>query len=187
MAFKRKAADTSAELFAAAALGLATLAITPAAQADAVSDFYTGKQLRILVGYGAGGDYDTVTRLMSKHLSKHIPGNPVIVARNPVGPGAARRCEVNPRRVRAAVGRPGPGVARKIQCRAAGPDQKSDGADRPEVGFRDYVSFSNKTGADCRRQPAPSPHTLIPSALCRGSISPSRYCFPWTPGTGPGE
>jgi hypothetical protein len=96
MAFKRKAADTSAELVTAAAGpvvpgkriepdferveirgGLTALAITPTAQADTASNFYTGKQLRILVGYGAGGGYDTVTRLMGKNLSKHIPGNPV--------------------------------------------------------------------------------------------------------------
>lgn len=61
-----------------------------AAKADAVADFYSGKQLRILIGYGAGGGYDTVTRLVSKHLSKHIPGNPTIVPQNMPGAGSMK-------------------------------------------------------------------------------------------------
>lgn len=68
----------------------AVLLAAPAAQADAVADFYKNKQLRILVGYGAGGGYDTVTRLVGKHLSKHIPGNPTIVVQNMTGAGSMK-------------------------------------------------------------------------------------------------
>ncbi len=69
---------TLAALVGAAALIFAA----PTANADAVSDFYTGKQLRILVGYGAGGGYDRVAHLMATHLSKHVPGNPTVIVQN---------------------------------------------------------------------------------------------------------
>lgn len=76
-------------LAAAAAVGMLSLA-APAAKADPVADFYSGKQLRILIGYGAGGGYDTVTRLMAKYFSKHIPGHPVIVPQNMPGAGSMK-------------------------------------------------------------------------------------------------
>lgn len=77
---------------AVSALAAATLslALSASAQADAVADFYKNKQLRVLVGYGAGGGYDTVTRLVGKHLSKHIPGNPTIVVQNMPGAGSMK-------------------------------------------------------------------------------------------------
>lgn len=75
---------------AALAGAAALLLAAPAAQADAVADFYKGKQLRILVGYGAGGGYDTVTRLLGKHLSRHVPGNPTIVVQNMPGAGSMK-------------------------------------------------------------------------------------------------
>ena len=68
----------------------ALLLSSPAAQADAVADFYTGKQVKILVGYGAGGGYDTVTRVVAKHLSKHIPGNPTVIVQNMTGAGSMK-------------------------------------------------------------------------------------------------
>jgi tripartite-type tricarboxylate transporter receptor subunit TctC len=61
-----------------------------AARADAVADFYRGKNLRILIGYGAGGGYDTTTRLFARHLSRHIPGNPTIVPQNMPGAGSRK-------------------------------------------------------------------------------------------------
>src|SRR5690606_7633668 len=73
-------------MMAAAAAMLAA----PAAQADAVADFYSGKQLKILIGFGAGGGYDTVTRVMARHLGKHIPGNPVVVPQNMPGAGSMK-------------------------------------------------------------------------------------------------
>jgi tripartite-type tricarboxylate transporter receptor subunit TctC len=71
-------------------LAAAALLAAPAAQADAISDFYSGKQLKILIGYGAGGGYDTTTRLVARHLAKHIPGNPTIVPQNMPGAGSMK-------------------------------------------------------------------------------------------------
>src|SRR6476659_8620940 len=50
-------------------------------------DFYAGKTITIVVGYSAGGGYDQYTRLLARHISRHIPGNPAIVVQNM--PGAA--------------------------------------------------------------------------------------------------
>ena len=56
--------------------GLAVFASHPAA-ADPISDFYSGpgKQMRIVVRTTVGGDYD-ISRIIARHLGKHIPGHP---------------------------------------------------------------------------------------------------------------
>jgi tripartite-type tricarboxylate transporter receptor subunit TctC len=69
------------------ALIAAVLAPTTAAP-QAVSDFYRGKQVRVLIGYSAGGGYDTYARLLARHLGKHIPGNPTVVPQNMPGAGS---------------------------------------------------------------------------------------------------
>lgn len=45
-------------------------------------DFYKGKSVKLIVGAAAGGGYDSHSRLVSKHMSGHIPGNPNIVVMN---------------------------------------------------------------------------------------------------------
>lgn len=47
--------------------------------------FYQGKVLRLIVGFAPGGGYDTYTRLLARHLGKHIPGNPSLVVENMAG------------------------------------------------------------------------------------------------------
>jgi tripartite-type tricarboxylate transporter receptor subunit TctC len=73
----------------ALAVLLAATAAVPA-QADAVADFYKGRQLTLQVGFGAGGGYDTTTRLVSRHFGKHIPGNPTVVVQNVPGAGSMK-------------------------------------------------------------------------------------------------
>lgn len=55
---------------------------------EAVSRFYAGKTITIVVGYAPGGGYDTAARLISRHLGKHIPGNPNIIVENMEGAGS---------------------------------------------------------------------------------------------------
>jgi len=50
--------------------------------------FYRGKVLRIIVGFPAGGGYDTYSRFLSRHMGKFIPGNPTIVVENMSGAGS---------------------------------------------------------------------------------------------------
>lgn len=54
----------------------------------AVANFYRGKTVRIIVGFSAGGGYDQYSRLIGRHLSKHLPGNPAIVVENMAGAGS---------------------------------------------------------------------------------------------------
>jgi tripartite-type tricarboxylate transporter receptor subunit TctC len=58
---------------------------TPAAHAQTVADFYRGKTINVLIGVGAGGEYDLIGRLITKYLPRHLPGNPTAVAQNMTG------------------------------------------------------------------------------------------------------
>lgn len=51
----------------------------------AVEEFYRGKNIRLLVGFTAGGGFDVLARLVARHFSKHIPGNPTVVVENMPG------------------------------------------------------------------------------------------------------
>jgi tripartite-type tricarboxylate transporter receptor subunit TctC len=66
-------------------LGAAALA-TPVA-ADAISDFYKGKRLQMLVGSSPGGGYDTYARMVTRHLGRYIGGNPRFIVKNMPGAG----------------------------------------------------------------------------------------------------
>jgi len=54
-------------------------------RADPVADFYRGKTINVLIGVGAGGEYDTIARLVARHIGRHIPGHPALVPQNLVG------------------------------------------------------------------------------------------------------
>src|SRR5262247_2952520 len=73
---------------------LATMLATPAgAQTDPVADFYRGKSVRLIVGYGPGGSYDLYGRIAAEFLGRHIPGNPTIVPVNMPGAGGFKAIE----------------------------------------------------------------------------------------------
>jgi tripartite-type tricarboxylate transporter receptor subunit TctC len=75
----------------AAILAAAFLPIfAEAANADDVEQFYNGKSIRVVIGHSAGGGYDLYARLLSKHLRKHIPGQPTIVPQSMTGAGGLR-------------------------------------------------------------------------------------------------
>jgi tripartite-type tricarboxylate transporter receptor subunit TctC len=72
----------------------AIFVLTPApSRAEASADFYRGRQITLIVGYGAGGGYDVYARLIARHLGKYIPGNPTVIVQNM--PGAASLRAVN--------------------------------------------------------------------------------------------
>ena len=60
------------------------------ARADAVSDFYTGKTVNLVIGYAPGGGYDLYARTLARHIGRHIPGNPSIVVQNMPGAGSIK-------------------------------------------------------------------------------------------------
>jgi tripartite-type tricarboxylate transporter receptor subunit TctC len=75
---------------APAAAGRAETAAIPtltAEQRRAAEAFYRYKTVRIVVGSGAGGGFDTTARLVSRHMGKHIPGTPTVIVENMPGGG----------------------------------------------------------------------------------------------------
>jgi tripartite-type tricarboxylate transporter receptor subunit TctC len=64
------------------------LACACRAGADPITDFYAGKTLRMLAGYGPGGGYDIYGRLVAEFLPKYLPGHPSIVTENMPGAGS---------------------------------------------------------------------------------------------------
>src|SRR5580704_10163486 len=66
------------------------LCLATTASAQTVEDFYRGRQLNLIVGYGPGGGYDITARLLARYLGKYIPGNPNIVVQNMAGAGSMR-------------------------------------------------------------------------------------------------
>jgi tripartite-type tricarboxylate transporter receptor subunit TctC len=62
----------------------------PAAQA-AAGEFYAGKTIEIIVPSGAGADsYDTLSRLVARHIGRHLAGNPNVIVENMPGAGGIR-------------------------------------------------------------------------------------------------
>jgi tripartite-type tricarboxylate transporter receptor subunit TctC len=73
---------------------VAGLLLLPATvQAQPVADFYKGKTVRLVIGYGPGGGYDIYGRLAAEFLGRHIPGNPTIVPVNMPGGGSLKAIE----------------------------------------------------------------------------------------------
>lgn len=70
------------------ALALSALVLCASASPSAsAQNFYKGKRINIVVGFSAGGGYDTYARLLARHFPKHVPGNPDVIVQNM--PGAA--------------------------------------------------------------------------------------------------
>ncbi len=74
----------------AAGFAAATIAMSPTAQAD---DFYKGKSVKMIIGYGPGGGYDVYGRLVARHLARMLPGSPTVVPQNMPGAGSARAAQ----------------------------------------------------------------------------------------------
>ena len=72
---------------------LVALSITLIFPVHAAAPFYEGKTIRIIVGFSAGGGFDTYSRLIARHLGRHIPGGPAVVVENM--PGAASLVSAN--------------------------------------------------------------------------------------------
>jgi tripartite-type tricarboxylate transporter receptor subunit TctC len=60
------------------------------AQADPTADFYKGKQINILVAFGAGGGYGIYAQLLAQYMGDHIPGHPNLVPQYMPGAGGAK-------------------------------------------------------------------------------------------------
>ena len=75
------------KLLSVAALATAALMTPQAANADAASDFYKDKTLKVVIGSRMGGAYGLYSQLLSRHVSKYLPGNPTVVPQSMPGSG----------------------------------------------------------------------------------------------------
>jgi tripartite-type tricarboxylate transporter receptor subunit TctC len=77
-------------MLSGAAFVIAAVTLFPPTQAHAqsVADFYRGKILRMLIGYGPGGGYDIYGRLVAEFLPRYLPGKPTIIPQNMPGAGS---------------------------------------------------------------------------------------------------
>ena len=71
------------------ALGLAAAIILQGvpASAQSVEQFYSGRQVRLIIGGGVGGGYDFYGRVVARTMSRYLPGHPTFVASNMPGAG----------------------------------------------------------------------------------------------------
>jgi tripartite-type tricarboxylate transporter receptor subunit TctC len=72
-------------------LALAALLLAaPKIAAQPVEQFFARKTITVTIGYTAGGSYDLYGRMVARHLGKHIPGQPTIIAQNMPGAGSLK-------------------------------------------------------------------------------------------------
>ncbi len=72
---------------AIAALG-GLVALAGLLAAASVEDFYHGRNVFLVVGFGAGSGYDAYARLLARYVGTHIPGDPRIVPQQMTGAGS---------------------------------------------------------------------------------------------------
>jgi tripartite-type tricarboxylate transporter receptor subunit TctC len=58
--------------------------------AQGQEEFYKGKQITIIVGYGTGGGYDVYARVLARHMGQYLQGSPSLVVQNMPGAGSLR-------------------------------------------------------------------------------------------------
>lgn len=69
---------------------LAAGSISAPAAADAVTDFYKGKTVTVVVAAGPGGGHTKYTQYLAPFLEKHMPGNPNFIVQNMGGAGGTK-------------------------------------------------------------------------------------------------
>jgi tripartite-type tricarboxylate transporter receptor subunit TctC len=71
----------------AVSAAFALLALADMAAPQSVAEFYKGKTIQLLIGFGVGGEDDLWARSISRHIGNHIPGKPMMIPENVPGSG----------------------------------------------------------------------------------------------------
>src|SRR5258708_17153150 len=61
---------------------LATGPLPTAGAHPAAPSFFAGKQINLICGAAVGGGFDSLARLMARHLGRIVPGNPTVIVQN---------------------------------------------------------------------------------------------------------
>ncbi len=67
---------------------IAIALLATASPAGAQGDTLAGKSVQMIIGFGPGGGYDLWGRTVARHIGKHLPGNPTVIAQNMPGAGS---------------------------------------------------------------------------------------------------
>jgi tripartite-type tricarboxylate transporter receptor subunit TctC len=78
-------------LFVTAAVAVGLVGFPSQSQAESAADFYRGRTVRLVVGSGAGGGYDSYARMLAPHLAAALGGEVVVENR----PGAGGLLALN--------------------------------------------------------------------------------------------
>ncbi len=79
----------SVQWIAASFAALAALAcLEPAPARAQAGPSLAGRNVQMLIGFGAGGGYDLWGRVVARHIGQHLPGNPTVVPQNMPGAGS---------------------------------------------------------------------------------------------------
>src|SRR5262245_5769236 len=60
------------------------------ARQDAVAAFYRGRTVQAVVGYTPGSTFELYLRTVTRHMGRHVPGNPNIVVQHMPGAGSLK-------------------------------------------------------------------------------------------------
>ena len=142
-----------------------------------VENFYAGKNIRLVVGYGAATATDLWARLIARHMPKYIPGSPTMVVQNM--PGATSL------------------IAANHMYGVAKPDGLTLGVIAPALYFDQLVGLHRESNADERdlfRQNGCSlqKHRGYPQSFSAAQVRGNRNCvnrllFPHAHGTNSGH
>jgi tripartite-type tricarboxylate transporter receptor subunit TctC len=79
---------TASSLLLCMAAGFACACPPPAGAApDAIGDFYRGRQLSVVVGYGPSGSASFYAQALAHHMGRFLPGSPNLVVQHMPGAG----------------------------------------------------------------------------------------------------
>ncbi len=81
---------TRRKLSAAGVALIAGAMLAGPASADPIADFYKGKTVKIVFGFGVGGTYGKYSLMLGEFLSRNIPGKPKVVTQSMPGAGGLK-------------------------------------------------------------------------------------------------
>ncbi len=62
--------------------------IAHSAPSATAAELYEGKTVKVMIGYAAGGGYDTYGRFVARNIGRHLPGKPNTITQNMPGAGS---------------------------------------------------------------------------------------------------
>jgi tripartite-type tricarboxylate transporter receptor subunit TctC len=74
-------------IFPAVLIGLLSATSLAARAAEPVASF-KGQTVHLYIGFAPGGTYDYFGRLVARHIGRHLPGNPTVIAEQMPGAGS---------------------------------------------------------------------------------------------------